>query len=85
MNLDARTRFTIAELKLRIAALKYRAFAQREPGSRAGVIRKRRLLDCVEASLRMTAVEARRARREALERRAAAADELWLDQLPPGR
>jgi hypothetical protein len=79
MNLDPESRFKIAGLQLRIWALKYRAFARREPGSRAGVLRKRRLLDCVSASLRISAVEARRARREAHERRALQPDGSWLD------
>jgi hypothetical protein len=65
MNLDPRTRFRVASLHLRIAALKYRAFERREPGSRAGVLRKRRLLACFVASIRIFAVEARRARLEA--------------------
>jgi hypothetical protein len=79
MNLDPRTRFKVAALHLQIAALKYRAFSLREPGSRAGVFRKRRLLACTAASIRMTAVEARRARREADERCAAQPDAGWLD------
>jgi hypothetical protein len=65
MNLDPRTRFKVAVLKLRIAALKYRAFARREPGSRSGVVQKRRLLECVVRSIRMSAVDAKLARREA--------------------
>jgi hypothetical protein len=74
MNLDPRTRYRVAVLNLRIAALKYRAFERREPGSRAGVLRKRRLLACVAASLQITAGEARRARCEASKRCAAALD-----------
>jgi len=79
MNLDPRTRFKVAVLHLRIAALKYRSFSLREPGSRAGVFRKRRLLACTAASIRMTAVEARRARREEHERCATQPDSGWLD------
>jgi len=79
MNLDPATRFKVAVLTLRIAALKHRAFARREPGSRAGVLRRRRLLECVVRSIRMAAVEARRARREAVERRASMPDSGWLD------
>jgi len=74
MNLDPRTRFRVASLHLRIAALKYRAFERREPGSRAGVLRKRRLLACVLASIRIFAVEASRARVEATKRCATALD-----------
>jgi len=74
MNLDPRTRYRVAVLHLRIAALKYRSFERREPGSRAGVLRKRRLLERVLASIRIFAVEARRARVEAWKRCAAALD-----------
>jgi hypothetical protein len=74
MNLDPRTRFKVAVLKLRIAALKYRAFLRREPGSRSGVVRKRRLLECVVRSIRIYSVEARLARREASLRCATAID-----------
>ncbi len=74
MNLDPRTRYRVALLNLRIAALKYRAFERREPGSRAGVLRKRRLLECVASSIRTTAVEARRARLEASKRCTVALD-----------
>jgi hypothetical protein len=79
MNLDPRTRFKVAALTLRIAALKYRAFSRREPGSRSGVLRKRRLLECVARSIRIAAVEARRARREDSERCASMPDSGWLD------
>jgi hypothetical protein len=85
MNLDPGTRFKVAVLTLRIAALKYRAFERREPGSRSGVLRKRRLLECVTSSIRITAVAARRARREARERCTATLDGGSFDSPTPLR
>ena len=79
MNLDAGTRYRVAVLELRVAALKYRSFVRKEPASRSGVVRRRKLIERVLRSLQEAAAEARRSRRVALAEAASATDRAWFN------